>query len=441
MTRKKFFFALFIAIFPGNVGSMSCAAQTVRLSVDSLFRLIDERSRVLKLKSLCMENAKVGKDMARDVLLPQINTAASIGYLGNGYLTSRDFGNGMKIRNPHSNNNFAVEAMQVIYGGGALSGNIQMAELNAQLSKLNLEESRESVRFLLLGWLIDLQCQHNRRRVIDENIRLARQVIDDMRTRYDEGVALQNDITRYELQLQELQLQREKTAESIRTTDFRMANALGFPAADTEFIPVLPPMDVAAEIKPENDWQRLALVSNLTLQKAKIGIDISETNRRIVAADKRPRISLFAFGRFDSPIVTEVPVLNKNFMYWGFGATMSFNLSSLYTANRRIRRANLSEQESREAYNVELEHVQNDIQSAYEKFRTAETEVRMQEKHLKLARQNYDVVSHRFNNGMTLITDIVDAANVRLSSEIGLENARTMLLFHYYRLKYITHTL
>lgn len=42
---------------------------------------------------------------------------------------------------------------------------------------------------------------------------------------------------------------------------------------------------------------------------------------------------------------------------------------------------------------------------------------------------------------MALVTDMVDAANVRLSAETGVENARTTLLFRYYKLKYVTNTL
>ena len=134
-------------------------------------------------------------------------------------------------------------------------------------------------------------------------------------------------------------------------------------------------------------------------------------------------------------------MLNKNMMYWGFGLRLSYNISSLYTTNRRVRKAQIAVMASRRAYDIGVEKVQDDVQAAYEAYRTAETELRTQEKSLELARQNYDIVSDRFDNGMALITDMVDAANVRLSSEIGLENARTMLLFSYYRLKYVTNTL
>lgn len=441
MIRLITFFALLLATLLGDVGTLPCAARTVTLSVDSLFRLIDDHNRTIKLKVLCAKEAEVGESVARSNQLPQFHTSLFVGYLGNGYLTDRDFGQGMKVRNPHSNNNFALEAMQVIYGGGAIVSGIHLSELNACMSQLDLEESRQQVRFLLLGWLIDLQCLYNRCRVLDENMALARRVLDNMRARYDEGVALQSDITRYELQLQDLSLQREKANEAIRTTNYRLANALDFPATDTEFRPELPMLDTTAGIGLENSWQEQARTSNFSLKKAELGISMSETNRRIIAADRRPKLALFAYGKFDSPIVTEVPVLNKNFMYWGIGANLSFNISSLYTANHRLRQACIAETKSREAYNISIENVQDDVQAAYESYRTAVTELHTQEKSLELARQNYAIVNDRFEDGMALVTDMVDAANVRLSSEIGVENARTVLLFCYYRLKYTTHTL
>ena len=441
MIRSFFLVWLLPAALLGGFGCLPCAAQSVTLSVDSLFRLIDDNSRSLDLKSLCVDEARAGEEVARSRRLPMLDAALSVGYLGNGYVTDRDFSGGMGIRNPHSHNNFALEAMQVIYSGGAISGGIRMAELNARMAELDLEQSRQQVRFLMLGWLIDLHCLHNRQRILDEHMALTRQVLDDMHARFDEGVVLLSDITRYELQLENLRLQKEKADEAVRTTDYRLANALGFEPRTTEFVPMLPQPDSSFRPEPERHWQDLAQTSNLSLRKAGLGIDIGETERRIIAAGKRPQLSLFAYGRFDSPIVTEVPVLNKNMMYWGFGLRLSYNISSLYTTNRRVRKAQIAVMASRRAYDIGVEKVQDDVQAAYEAYRTAETELRTQEKSLELARQNYDIVSDRFDNGMALITDMVDAANVRLSSEIGLENARTMLLFSYYRLKYVTNTL
>ena len=53
-----------------------------------------------------------------------------------------------------------------------------------------------------------------------------------------------------------------------------------------------------------------------------------------------------------------------------------------------------------------------------------------------LAAENYDVVSRRYENGMALVTDLTDAANMKLDAELALENARINLVYCLYHLKY-----
>ena len=50
--------------------------------------------------------------------------------------------------------------------------------------------------------------------------------------------------------------------------------------------------------------------------------------------------------------------------------------------------------------------------------------------------KNYEVVDKRYKNGLALITDMTDAANVKLEAELALVSARINLAYCYYRLKY-----
>ena len=62
-------------------------------------------------------------------------------------------------------------------------------------------------------------------------------------------------------------------------------------------------------------------------------------------------------------------------------------------------------------------------------------------KQVELANQNYSVVQNRYQNDLALLTDMVDASNMKLSAEMALVNARIDLLYHFYKLKYVTNTL
>ena len=60
---------------------------------------------------------------------------------------------------------------------------------------------------------------------------------------------------------------------------------------------------------------------------------------------------------------------------------------------------------------------------------------------MELATQNYDVVQNRHQNQLALLTDMLDASNMRLSAEMDLVNARIQLLYNFYKLKYVTSSL
>ena len=60
---------------------------------------------------------------------------------------------------------------------------------------------------------------------------------------------------------------------------------------------------------------------------------------------------------------------------------------------------------------------------------------------MELATQNYRIIQNRYTEGLALITDMVDAANVKLDAELALVNARINVIYNYYQLKYISNTL
>lgn len=64
-----------------------------------------------------------------------------------------------------------------------------------------------------------------------------------------------------------------------------------------------------------------------------------------------------------------------------------------------------------------------------------------QRKNVQLAKENYRIVSHRYENDMALLTDMLDASNALLKAEIELSNTRINIIFNYYKLHYTAGTL
>ena len=91
-----------------------CAQQRV-LSVDEMFRLADTNSRSIRSHRLAVDETKQGIKTAKSGTLPSIEANLSFSYIGNGWMTDRDFSDGQKASMPHYGNNFAIKATQVVY--------------------------------------------------------------------------------------------------------------------------------------------------------------------------------------------------------------------------------------------------------------------------------------------------------------------------------------
>lgn len=115
-------------------------AQPLQLSLEELFELADKNSKAILAQSVALDKAEQAVKEARSARLPDIELSLSASYLGNGHLTDRDFANGMSVDIPHFGNNFAIEAVQLIYGGGVVSNGIALAKL--QLKRLELAHKR-----------------------------------------------------------------------------------------------------------------------------------------------------------------------------------------------------------------------------------------------------------------------------------------------------------
>ena len=191
----------------------------------------------------------------------------------------------------------------------------------------------------------------------------------------------------------------------------------------------------------ENEWQDMARANNILLKQTQTAIQLNEQKVKQERAERLPHISIVAADHLDGPVTIEVPALDNNFNYWYIGVGIKYNLSSLFKNNNRLRQARLNVRQAQENHQLAQEKIKNDVQEGYVNFMTSFTDLRTQEKSVKLADENYSVTDNRYKNDMALLTDMIDASNMKLSADLGLVNARINILYNYYKMKYITHTL
>ncbi len=436
-------FTLFIMALCASLCAKGVYAQEVVgrvMSIDEMFTLADQNSKSLRPCLTGIEEASQGVKVAEDARLPEINASLSFSYLGNGRLIDRDFSEGVNAPMPHFGNNFAIEASQVIYAGGAVTSGIALAKLQEESARLSLETNRDKLRFLLVGYYLDLFKQQNMLGVYEKNIGQTRQVLKELRAKSDEGIVLRNDITRYELLLSNLELTRTQIQNTLAILNNNLVTTLGLPAQ----VRLQPDTTILSKVLPvegQENWTTAAYANSPALKQLAVNVQMSKQQARLVKSERIPKIGLFAGNHFDGPIIIEVPPINKNFNYWYVGIGMKYNLASLYKTNKAVKQSKFTIRRSMEQLEDAREQTGLAVKADHIRYMESYVELTTQEKSVELAHQNYVVIRDRYKNDMALITDMLDASNSKLAAEVQLVNAQINIIFNYYKLLYISGTL
>lgn len=438
---KKNSWLLLVILLQSNVAFLSAQTkQCLKLSIEDMFGLAETNSRSIRTYDIAEKEAEQAVKVAKNALLPSVDVSLSASFLGDGWIADRDFSNGANAPMPHFGNNFALEASQVIYAGGAISNGIQMAKLQQQMAKLDKDKNRQDIRFLLVGNYLEMYKLRNQAEVYQKNIEQTKRLLADINAKQSEGLALKNDITRYELQLKTYELALTQIENSQIIINNQLITVLGLPQGtvidiDTTILNSMP------EIAGETLWQQAAGESSLALKQAKLGIEQSQINEKIVNAERLPSVALVAGDHLDGPITIEVPPINKNFNYWYVGVGVKFNIASTFKTGKKAKLAKLSTLKAIESEKLLQDNIQNEVKAAHVRFAESYTIFDTQKKSLELANQNYDVINNRYLNELALITEMLDASNSKLSAELQVANAQINILFNYYRLKKATGNL
>lgn len=411
-------------------------AQQQTLTIDQLFKTIEDNNAALRAQKSGVESADLGIESAKSKRLPDVDASLSVSYIGNVLLTDRDFTDVHGLHSPHFGNNFSLQAQQVVYAGGAINAGIRLAELGKRQAETGVRLTRQQVRFVALGQYLDLYKVDNQIQVYEKNIELTRQLITDIKAKQSQGMALKNDITRYELQMESLKLGLTTLRNNRSILNHQLCNTLGM----GQDVRITPDTTVIGKVYARNDeqyWQNQGAMSSPLLEQSANAIHIAEQKEKIAKSDMLPKVAFVAADNFDGPITFELPPINKNLNVWYVGVGVKYNISSLFKSNKRVRQTAVETRQAREEHAVQAEQLNNNVQAAYVQYQQTFVELATQQKSVELARQNYDVMNARYLCQLALVTDMVDASNLRLNAELKEVDARINIVYAYYRMKYV----
>jgi len=423
---------------PATVWGQATMKRTMKL--DEIFMFADSCSKRIRASEAAVRTANESMRVSKNALLPDVGFDAMATYNSNAWVLDRNFKNGQTFSSPHFGNSFSLEASQVLFAGGAIVNKIKVSEIEHTIAELEVRAERLQVRFILTGYYLDLYKSLNLLSVYEKNINQTCEVIAVMKAKVDAGIALENDITRYEVQLQNLFYERTMLLGQVSVFNSHLVLALGLPDG-TEIVPDSSLLDWEGKRYTENELQSLAILNAPTLEQSQLMIGLGQKKQKIAQAGYMPKLSLVAADKITGPITYEIPTLNNNINIWYVGMRLGYDIGSLYKTPKETAREKYAVCQAMEQYAVKQEQVTMDVKKAYTDYESAFVLLQTQEKSLQLATENRNVIFKQYLYGLALIVDLLDADDLKLSAEIQETNARINIIYNYYKLLYVTGTL
>lgn len=409
-------------------------SDTLRLTLTDVFTRIENENQTMSMLRTAQEATEEGIKSAKNARYPEINAELNVSYIGDCFLTDRNFSNYTKAPSPNFGNGFTLEAQQVVYAGGAVNAAVKMAEHEGHMSEAVISKSRQGLRLMAAGEYLDLFRTDNSIKVYKENIALTTKLIEEINARREQGLALAADVTRYELRLEMLKLDLVRLQNTREIMNYRLVNSLGLPEGTV--ISSILGDDEDMRDRSRQNWQEIAADASPEMKVSGIKADMALTRQKLVRSERLPKIAVVAYENFNGPITFEIPPIDKNLNLWYVGLGIRYNFSSLYKSGHKLKQAAIEVRQAEQAKNVTEENLRNDVQKAYADYMQSYVELETREKSLQLADENYERIHDRYMEQLVLVTDMLDAFNMKLDAELGVSAANAEIQYRLCCLRY-----
>lgn len=317
----------------------------------------------------------------------------------------------------------SIQLSQLIWGGGRVRTGLKMADLDLEKNLLNLQiSSRNLISHVTTLWYQLFSFKQNEK-IISTNLNTLKAQKLDVEKNVRQGIVLSNEVYKIDLAISSLETNLVELSSLKNTISFQLQLLLGIPNdEDIEIPDELPSIQLdvfslsdalGTGLKNRSELKQIALIQQQTL--------LSE---KIQKSFYLPTISAVGTFQYDRPNQRVFPNEARYTGTWFAGFFLQWNLSQLYTNRVQVKGVDL-QQSSVVVQRQNMEDkIQMEISELYYQTIQSNAKIKLAEKALALAKENFRVEENRFKANMTGATAFLEANNMLLQAQLNLAAAK-----------------
>mgnify|MGYP001110126670 CR=1 FL=1 len=420
------------------LGFTASAQDTLHLSLQQAIELGLHNSKQLKISRARVQQALLQYEQAKDAMLP----SAKISYgVSEAFIPTKQLVFGRDTLHLPSKSRLYLGTLSIqepIFAGNQLRYARQSAEILEKIASLDTSNYRNQITNAVIQTYGSLLKIIGNQKVVAQNIEDVQQRLIETRHFEEQGLATQNDVLRFQLQLSDAQLTALDLENNRKIVNYNLNILLGLPDT-TEIMPDSLPE--AFSLQPMETYLQMALQNRKDLQAFQYRLQLNDLQIRKEKDSRLPTLGAGVSGYYINPNNDFFPPKNTYLAPVTVGLTLGWNISSLYTAPHRIAEAQVQKTETELQQSLLTDQIKEEIYQQYRNYQLAMQRIKVLQVALAQAEENDRMMESKYRNQLASTTDRIDAETLLFKARIDLQLAQVDAVLAYYQLLASTGTL
>lgn len=375
--------------------------QCLKTGIENNLSLETKRNDILKGKHTLSEN--------RAKLLPQINAIASFNDNFNPPVSVTDgsaYGNPYNVTHTLQYNASAGLQLQMPLYNQTIYTALSIAETMDKINGLSYEKAREDLMMQIAQMYYLGQSTSEQIAIVKENIRRLEELRDITTAFFDNGMAMEVDVKRVNINLENLQVQYDNAVSMLTQQLNLLKYVMDYPA-EKEI--ALTPVDTE-HITPV---ALSGLSENLSeLQLLRQQGTLAEKQQKMISQGYLPSLSLtgnFMYSAFTDKAKNWFHSGPSNHWYnsSGIGLTLRIPVFDGFDKRSKLRKARIDTENVRLTYENTRKNLQTQYLNATNELMNSQRNFTKQKDNYLLAEDVYEVTSDRYREGIASMTEVL----------------------------------
>jgi len=430
MIPKSIRLMLVASLIPGAL-----LAQSVKeLNINQAIELGLANSKNLKLSQNKIDRAVAQLEIVKDNALPSANASFMYNHAEIPTSTFTLPGGGSSLQLPKRADAFVGTAavQELVYGGGKLKYAKESTKLLADVARLDADKDKEEITYAVINTYYALYKVIQSRKVVDQNLESIAAQIKQAQRFFEQGIVTKNDVLRFQLQQANVTLTQMDIESNRKIINYNLDILLGLP--DGTDIKIADPDAILKVAAGLNEYIGLAMANRQELKQLDVQNKVADYNIKTIKANTLPTLGVGANLYYINPSGNFIPPVNQYLLPVTLGATVSWNIGSLWTNKNKVAEAKIEQSAITLQKDILSDQVKTDINKNYQNYQVAVNKIKVLETSIDQATENDKLLASKYKNNVASVTDRIDAETLLYQAKINLEIAKADAGLAYYTL-------